>query len=47
MTTTERELRIELAACYRIFAHLGWDELIYNHITVKIPDTPEYFLINP
>ncbi len=46
MTGTERTLRIELAAMYRIFAHLGWDELIYNHITVKIPDTDE-FLINP
>ena len=47
MTETERNLRIELAACYRIFAYLGWDELIYNHITVKIPDTPNHFLINP
>ncbi|WP_317930695.1 class II aldolase/adducin family protein [Halioxenophilus sp. WMMB6] len=47
MSATEKELRIQLAACYRIFAHLGWDELIFNHITVKIPETDHHFLINP
>ncbi|MDB5818610.1 MAG: class aldolase, partial [Rhizobacter sp.] len=35
--TDEATLRIELAACYRVFAMLGWTELIYNHITVRIP----------
>ncbi len=39
--------RLELASCYRIFAMLGWDELIFNHITVQIPDEPGAFLINP
>ena len=29
--------RQELAACYRIFAMKGWDEMIFNHITVKTP----------
>ena len=29
--------RVKLAACYRIFAHLGWTELIYNHITLRLP----------
>jgi len=43
----ERALRIELAACYRIFAMLGWTELIYNHITVRIPGPERHFLINP
>ena len=47
MTEEERKLRVKLAACYRIFAHLGWDELIYNHITVKIPGSQGQFLINP
>ena len=47
MSDLERELRIELAACYRIFDYLGWSELIYNHITVKIPGDSEHFLINP
>lgn len=47
MDQKERELRVELAACYRIFDYLGWDELIYNHITVKVPGSEEHFLINP
>jgi ribulose-5-phosphate 4-epimerase/fuculose-1-phosphate aldolase len=39
--------RQELAACYRIFSMFGWDELIFNHITVKVPDEDGSFLINP
>lgn len=39
--------RQELAACYRIFAMMGWDEMIYNHITVKVPGEDNAFLINP
>src|SRR5690242_13091546 len=33
----EWKARVDLAACYRIFAHLGWVELIYNHITLRLP----------
>jgi ribulose-5-phosphate 4-epimerase/fuculose-1-phosphate aldolase len=36
-----------MAACYRIFDHLGWSELIYNHITLRVPGEPDAFLINP
>ena len=43
----EAELRVELAACYRIFDMLGWTELIFNHITVKLPGPEEHILINP
>lgn len=43
--------RLELAACYRVFAMLGWVEMIYNHITVRLPETvsgaEKHFLINP
>jgi ribulose-5-phosphate 4-epimerase/fuculose-1-phosphate aldolase len=39
--------RQELAACYRIFAMMGWDEMIFNHITVKVPDEEGSYLINP
>jgi ribulose-5-phosphate 4-epimerase/fuculose-1-phosphate aldolase len=39
--------RQELASCYRIFAMFGWDELIYNHITVAVPGEEGAFLINP
>lgn len=51
MHPDERVLRTELAACYRIFDLLGWTELIYNHITVRLPDSvtggATHFLINP
>ncbi len=43
----EWALRVDLAACYRIFDHLGWVELIYNHITVRVPGPENHFLINP
>jgi ribulose-5-phosphate 4-epimerase/fuculose-1-phosphate aldolase len=39
--------RLELAAAYRVFAHLGWTELIYNHITLRLPGAAPRFLINP
>ena len=43
--------RQQLAACYRVFALLGWTEMIYNHITLRLPDSvsggEKQFLINP
>jgi ribulose-5-phosphate 4-epimerase/fuculose-1-phosphate aldolase len=39
--------RLELAACYRVFAMMGWDEMIFNHITVKLDEQEGTFLINP
>lgn len=47
MTDEERALRVQLAACYRVFHLLGWTELIYNHITVRVPGPERHFLINP
>jgi ribulose-5-phosphate 4-epimerase/fuculose-1-phosphate aldolase len=43
----EWQARVQLAACYRIFAHLGWSELIYNHISLRVPGEDGHFLINP
>jgi ribulose-5-phosphate 4-epimerase/fuculose-1-phosphate aldolase len=43
----EWQARVELAACYRIFDRLGWTELIYNHITLRLPGPEKHFLINP
>jgi ribulose-5-phosphate 4-epimerase/fuculose-1-phosphate aldolase len=43
----EQALRIQLAGTYRVFAMLGWTELIYNHITVRVPGPDRHFLINP
>jgi ribulose-5-phosphate 4-epimerase/fuculose-1-phosphate aldolase len=47
MTEAERKARVELAAAYRIFAMLGWVEMIFNHITVRVPGPEHHFLINP
>jgi ribulose-5-phosphate 4-epimerase/fuculose-1-phosphate aldolase len=46
-TDAEWQARTELAACYRIFDRLGWTELIYNHITLRLPGPEKHFLINP
>jgi ribulose-5-phosphate 4-epimerase/fuculose-1-phosphate aldolase len=46
-TAEERQTRNELAGVYRLFAQLGWHELIYNHITVRVPGQDDAFLINP
>ena len=43
----EWELRVQLAAAYRIFDHLGWCELIYGHISMRLPGPQHHFLINP
>ena len=47
LTEAERAARVELAACYRIFDMLGWTELIFNHITLRVPGPQRVFLINP
>ncbi|MGB3067439.1 MAG: class II aldolase/adducin family protein [Ottowia sp.] len=50
MSAEEKAARRQLAACYRIFAMLGWTEMIYNHITLRLPDSADgekQFLINP
>jgi ribulose-5-phosphate 4-epimerase/fuculose-1-phosphate aldolase len=43
----EWQARVELAAAYRIFDRLGWTELIYNHISLRVPGPEAHFLINP
>jgi ribulose-5-phosphate 4-epimerase/fuculose-1-phosphate aldolase len=51
MHPDEWQARVQLAACYRIFDLLGWTEMIYNHITLRLPATVsgehKHFLINP
>lgn len=42
----EWETRVDLAAAYRLVALFGWDDLIFTHLTAKVPGT-EHFLINP
>jgi len=43
----EWALRVQLAAAYRIAHHLGWAELIYTHISARVPGSQLHFLINP
>ncbi len=47
MAQAEWEIRLELAACYRAFDWLGWTELIYNHVTARVPGPERHYLINP
>jgi ribulose-5-phosphate 4-epimerase/fuculose-1-phosphate aldolase len=47
LSEAERAARVQLAACYRIFNHLGWTEMIFNHITLRVPGPEKFFLINP
>jgi ribulose-5-phosphate 4-epimerase/fuculose-1-phosphate aldolase len=43
----EWAVRVDLAACYRLVAHFGWEDLVYTHITARVPGTQDHFLINP
>lgn len=43
----EWQARVKLAAAYRIFDYLGWSELIYNHISLRVPGPDKHFLTNP
>jgi ribulose-5-phosphate 4-epimerase/fuculose-1-phosphate aldolase len=47
MSAAERTLRVDLAAAFRLVAHYGWDDLIFTHLTVRIPGPEHHFLINP
>jgi len=39
-------LRVNLAACYRLIAIFGWDDLIFTHISARVPGPDDHFLIN-
>ncbi len=43
----EWKLRVELACAYRLVAHYGWDDLIFTHLSVRVPGPEHHFLINP
>ena len=43
----EWQERINLAACYRLVAQFGWDDLIFTHISARVPGPDHHFLINP
>ena len=45
MSPDEWQARIDLAAVYRLVAHYGWDDVIYNHASMRVPGEPRKFLI--
>ena len=46
VTGEEWALRVDLAACYRLIAMYGWDDLVFTHISARVPGSDEHFLIN-
>ncbi|MGP5312255.1 class II aldolase/adducin family protein [Psychrobacter faecalis] len=47
VSEAEWKMRVDLAACYRIIASYGWDDLVFTHISARVPRTENEFLINP
>ncbi len=47
VSEAEWAARVDLAASYRLVAREGWDEMLSTHISARIPDDPEKFLVNP
>jgi ribulose-5-phosphate 4-epimerase/fuculose-1-phosphate aldolase len=47
MAEGERELRVHLAAAYRLVALQGWDDLIFTHLSARVPGPEHHFLLNP
>ena len=45
--TQEWQLRIELAAAFQLAHRFGWTEIVWNHISARVPGEPDHFLINP
>lgn len=47
VSAEEWQQRVNLAACYRLVALYGWDDLIFTHISARVPGPEHHFLINP
>ncbi|MGO9418333.1 class II aldolase/adducin family protein [Roseiarcus sp.] len=47
VSAEEWAMRVDLAACYRIVAHYGWDDLVFTHFSARVPGGGHHFLINP
>ena len=47
VSDAEWQLRVDLAACYRLVALQGWDDLVFTHISARVPGPEHHFLINP
>jgi ribulose-5-phosphate 4-epimerase/fuculose-1-phosphate aldolase len=47
VSAQEWQLRVDLAACYRLVALYGWSDLVFTHVSARIPGPEHHFLINP
>src|SRR5213075_3279908 len=47
VSEAEWNLRVDLAACYRLVALYGWSDLVFTHISARVPGPEHHFLINP
>ena len=47
LSESERQARVDLAAAYRLVALYGWDDLIFTHISARVPGANHHFLLNP
>lgn len=47
VSAAEWQTRVDLAACYRLAVAQGWDDLVFTHITARVPESDHHFLINP
>jgi ribulose-5-phosphate 4-epimerase/fuculose-1-phosphate aldolase len=47
ISAEEWQVRVDLAACYRLIAHFGWDDLVLTHNSARVPGTTDQILINP
>ena len=47
VSEAEWSTRVELAAAYRLVALFGWDDLAFTHVSARVPDADDQFLINP
>ena len=47
VSAEEWQTRVDLAATYRLVAHYGWDDLVFTHISARVPGADHHFLINP
>ena len=47
VSSEEWAVRVDLAACYRLVARYGWEDLVFTHISARVPGAEDQFLINP
>ena len=47
VSAAEWQARQDLAAAYRLVAHYGWDDMVFTHLSARVPGPDEHFLLNP